>query len=216
MASLLVTVLVGLAACRRGEAESRREHGRPGQFDSYVLALSWAPAFCAQDGSSRSYRECDARRHTGFIVHGLWPERGVGRILEYCERVPPASYAIVEDMLSIMPDRALIQHEWRVHGSCTGLSAREYFSTIRAAYSRARIPRPFESSGRQIRMRPAEIEHLFQSASGAASADSVRIACRQQELTEVRICLSRNLEPIPCSNEIRECHAPSLLVRAIP
>jgi ribonuclease T2 len=212
---LIAVSLAGFGACQGGRAQGRRERGRVGQFDSYVLALSWAPAFCAQ-GNNRSYRECDTRGHLGFVVHGLWPERSDGPVLEYCKRVPPVPYAIVEDMLSIMPDRGLIQHEWRAHGSCSGLSAREYFAVMKTAYAKLRIPQPFDRTRHQIRARPADIERLFQAANGMRTPDSVRIACRQGELTEIRICFSRNLEPIPCSNEVRECHSESLTVRSIP
>ena len=49
-----------------------------GQFDYYVLALSWSPSWCATDGQGRNEPQCEPRRRTGFVVHGLWPqyERG--------------------------------------------------------------------------------------------------------------------------------------------
>ena len=211
-----VVLVVASGAWQSRQQGSRREHGQPGDFDSYVLALSWAPAFCAQGGGDRTYRECEASRHIGFIVHGLWPQRTGGGTLEDCARVHPVSYAIVEDMLSIMPDRGLIQHEWRVHGSCSGMTQRDYFGVVKTAYSHIRVPRQFVMRGREIRTGPAEVEHLFQTASGSDNPASFRVACREGELTEVRICLSRNLQPIPCSNEVRECRAPSVMVRPIP
>jgi ribonuclease T2 len=213
--SVLTAAIAGIGACKPGKGSERRQHASAGQFDSYVLTLSWAPAFCADSQSHRGYRECDTRRHLGFVVHGLWPERGDGKPLEYCKRVPPVSHEIVEDMLSIMPDRELIQHEWRAHGSCSGMSPREYFGAIRTAFSRVRVPTEFQQ-GRPTRSQPAAIEEIFGRASQAPDPASVRVACRQEELTEVRICLSRSLEPIPCSNEVRECHASSVFIRAIP
>lgn len=215
IACLLALTLTSFGGCKgRQEEHARRQHGRPGDFDSYVLALSWAPAFCAETSSHRTFRECDVHRHTGFVVHGLWPQSSDGGTLEYCGRVAPVSYAIVEQMLNIMPDRELIQHEWRVHGSCSGLSPREYFGAIKTAYSRVKIPGAFRS-GKEMRTDPKRVQQLFQT-SGAATPGAVRVACHQGELTEVRICLSRNLEPIPCSNELRECPASSLFVRGIP
>lgn len=211
---VLLAAIAGFGACIGGQGSERRERGRPGQFDSYVLALSWVPAFCAE-GNGKTYRECDVRRHLGFIVHGLWPQAADGRPMEYCRRVPPVSHEIVQDMLGIMPDRELIQHEWRAHGSCSGLSPTEYFGAIRTAYSRISIPAEFRS-GRQTRMAPEAVENMFERASGGAAGPSVRVACRQGELTEVRVCFSRNLDPIPCSNQVRECRAPTVFVRPIP
>jgi ribonuclease T2 len=214
--ALAAAVSIGSGACHGNQRGQRHQQAQTGDFDSYLLALSWAPAFCAQEGSSRSARECDARRHVGFVVHGLWPQRDGGDFLEYCKSVPPVSHAIVEDMLSIMPERSLIQHEWRAHGSCTGLSARDYFAAVRRAYSRVSVPRQFESRGHRVTTGPAEVERLFQTAGGLGEAAGIRVACKGGELTEVRICLSRGLEPIPCANNVRECQAARVLIRPIP
>jgi ribonuclease T2 len=42
-------------------------------------------------------------------------------------------------MLAFMPDAGLIQHEWRTHGSCSGLSAEEYFTEVKRAAEKVRI-----------------------------------------------------------------------------
>lgn len=194
----------------------RHERGQAGRFDYYLLALSWSPEFCAQDGPNRTYRECDPRRHLGFMVHGLWPQRESGSQLEYCRRVPPVSHTIVEDLLSIMPDRSLIQHEWRAHGSCTGLSARDYFAAVKKAFYHVKMPREFEDRERHFSAKPADIERLFQTAGGLRDSAAVRTVCKQGMLTEVRICFSRNLDPIPCGAGVGECQAPLLDVRPIP
>ena len=80
----LVVVFIGMAA-----AQDRRQN-TPGEFDFYVLALSWSPSFCeaaAERGNSgRSQVQCS--RPYSFVVHGLWPqyERGFP---EYCQRPSP-------------------------------------------------------------------------------------------------------------------------------
>ena len=62
-------------------AQDRRQNA-PGEFDFYVLSLSWSPSFCeAASERGRSGRSQDVQcggRPFSFVVHGLWPqyERG--------------------------------------------------------------------------------------------------------------------------------------------
>src|SRR5262245_12074681 len=59
-------------------AQDRRQN-QPGQFDFYVLSLSWSPSFCEAAGERGTppQQQCGARPYS-FVVHGLWPqyERG--------------------------------------------------------------------------------------------------------------------------------------------
>ena len=43
---LLIWILTALPALADGE--------KPGQFDYYVLALSWSPNWCAREGDARA------------------------------------------------------------------------------------------------------------------------------------------------------------------
>ena len=64
-----------------------------GKFDFYVLALSWSPTYCLNEGRGRNDRtQCGGDKAHGFIVHGLWPQFDNG-YPEYCptrlsDRVP--------------------------------------------------------------------------------------------------------------------------------
>ena len=49
-----------------------------GNFDYYLLALSWAPNYCAGHPSDHS-SECRIGGHTAFVLHGLWPQANSGR-----------------------------------------------------------------------------------------------------------------------------------------
>src|SRR5436189_200476 len=95
----LVVVFAGMAS-----AQDRRQNAA-GEFDFYVLALSWSPSFCeaaAERGNSgRSQVQCE--RPYSFVVHGLWPqyERGFP---EYCQRPSPRlDRNIMTSMLDLMP-----------------------------------------------------------------------------------------------------------------
>src|SRR6185312_2367118 len=88
-------------------------------FDYYVLALSWAPEFCAQPGRAASNpKECESGKGINFVVHGLWPEMASGKSPESCAPARPVPKAVVNSLLRYMPSAGLIQHEWASHGTC--------------------------------------------------------------------------------------------------
>jgi hypothetical protein len=46
----------------------------PGDFNFYVLSLSWSSGFCATPAGARARGQCNAGADLGFVVHGLWPQ----------------------------------------------------------------------------------------------------------------------------------------------
>src|SRR5262245_55986891 len=92
-------------------AQDRRQN-KPGNFDFYVLALSWSPSFCEVSAEKgRAPREQCGGRPYSFVVHGLWPqyERGFP---EYCQNpAPRLDRNIVSSMLDLMPAPRLVFHE---------------------------------------------------------------------------------------------------------
>jgi len=95
--------LTGLAGT--ASAQDRRQNA-PGEFDFYVLSLSWSPSFCeeaSERGSGgRVGRSSAAAGRFPFVVHGLWPqyERGFPN---YCQRPSPRlDRNIMSSMLDLM------------------------------------------------------------------------------------------------------------------
>src|ERR1700730_16192691 len=132
---LVISVCRLAMAAGSASAQDRRQN-TPGEFDYYVLSLSWSPSFCeeaAERGAEgRSQAQCGGRPFS-FVVHGLWPqyERGFP---EYCQRPSPRlDRNIMSSMLDLMPAPGLIFNEWDKHGTCSGLGERGYFETIRKA-----------------------------------------------------------------------------------
>src|SRR5256886_7533609 len=70
---LVFAVLIGISAT--ASAQDRRQNA-PGEFDFYVLSLSWSPSFCEQaserGSGGRAEIQGGGRPHS-FRVHGLWP-----------------------------------------------------------------------------------------------------------------------------------------------
>ncbi len=187
----------------------------PGDFDFYLLTLSWAPEFCATHSSSRSSSECDASRHFGFIVHGLWPENNDGSYPQACAPAQPVAQGIVQQMLTIMPDRGLIQHEWATHGTCSGLATIDYFAAIRKAYGEVQTPQDLHAPARGESLSPASIEQEFASANHAPQ-DAFRISCSQGEMVAVEVCMTKKLQFRQCGPSVRDCKAPQVQVQPTP
>jgi ribonuclease T2 len=210
----IVCLLLAGAACET-QPRSRSGQDTSGGFDYYVLALSWAPAFCAHVAGNRSAGECAAGRELGFVPHGLWPEHETGRPLENCAPVPPLTAEIVQQMLPLMLDAALIQHEWNTHGSCSGLIAEDYFAMLRRATEKIQVPEVYRSLHHTTETNPGDIERRFAAVNHLRGPSAIRVQCRAGEVREVRICLTKNLQPRPCSWRMRDCRAGELFMRPL-
>ena len=202
-----------------GNASSNREVARDasasGNFDYYLLALSWAPEFCATHPDNASSSECAPDRHLGFVVHGMWPQNESGSYPENCGPASPVAQGTVRRMLAVMPSRGLIQHEWRTHGTCTGLAADDYFAQIEKVYNNLQIPADFKALAKPAQLNPSDIEAEFAQANHAP-ASAVRISCADNELSEVEICMTKDLQYRSCPTNLRDCRASQVLVRPTP
>lgn len=208
---LLLVIGLSLLLLTATFAKSRRKSEKvaPGDFDYYLLALSWAPDFCARPDVQKDPRECGPGRHLGFVVHGLWPQQEDGGHPSQCAPARPVAQDIVQRMLNLIPSEGLVQHEWRDHGTCSGLNTAAYFETVRRAYAAIVIPREFQQPDRRLSASPRDIEAKF-IAANPRFRDSFRVACSGGDLSEVRICMSKDLSPHACSTHDRDCPAPSV------
>jgi ribonuclease T2 len=199
---LFVFAIVAFA--QNGPARDRQQ-GEPGQFDFYVLALSWSPSFCeaaaerAQErGSDRAPDpQCGARPFS-FVVHGLWPqyERGFPA---FCQVPSPRlNRNIVGRMLDLMPSPRLIFHEWDRHGTCSGLSPNTFFETVRKARAVVKIPADYLEIDKPIMVTPDEITEAFLKANSGLSRAAIAVDCDRKRLSEVRVCLNKDLSFHDC------------------
>ncbi len=189
-------------------ASGGRAEDRPGVFDYYVLALSWNASWCAREGDARRADQCDPRHDYGFTLHGLWPQYETGWP-EYCrttERDP--SRRETEAMVPIMGSSGLAAYQWRKHGRCAGLSAAGYFDKARAAWARVVRPDVFRRLREDVSAPPKVVEEAFLEANPGFAPDGVTVTCADGYLAEVRICLTRDLEPRACAPDTRrDCSA---------
>ena len=190
---MIRTVLVALALIAGiGGAAAQRGGGTPGEFDFYVLALSWSPTYCQNEGGQRSSRQCESGRNPGFVVHGLWPQYGRG-FPSQCggERFVPR--AALDEAADVFPEEGLARHEWRQHGTCSGLAPSAFFRAVRTARDKVRIPDAMNALSRDGETTPAASERAFAEANPGLRPDMMSVQCRRGALQEVRICMTRDL-----------------------
>ncbi len=199
-------------------AQDARQNA-PGQFDFYVLSLSWSPSFCAEaaerdggGGGRAAGPQCGARPYS-FVVHGLWPQYDKG-FPEYCTVPSPRLYrGIVAAMLDLMPAPHLIFNEWDKHGTCSGLGPQAYFETVRKARAAVKIPPDYIDLKEPLTVAPGAVEDAFIKANPGLGADAIAIECDRKRLTEVRLCLTKELKFRDCAEIAkRSCRRDQLLM----
>ena len=203
-----VAVLIAVLAWQSGVlGRELPRGGAPARFDFYLLALTLEPAFC-EDGNARIGQcralDAEAFRRTPLVLHGLWPERRQPNAYPRdCDgpalSLRPATRA---ELARWMPGarEGLDRHEWRTHGTCSGLDDDDYYLAAIAATRRANealgdaIRR---NAGRAVtaaalrsaadRAEPGFGEHVVFVCRNLRSDDPSRR--RQPHLIEVRVCL---------------------------
>ena len=187
----MILRLLGVLVLLTWPALAREERGAaPGDFDFYVLALSWSPAYCAGEGG-RDPDQCRPGRRLGFVVHGLWPqsERGYPSFCGADRIVPRAALAEAE---GLFPSEGLARYQWRKHGSCAGTSPSAYFRDVRRASESLRVPAEL-TDGSSRRLSPLAIERAFARENSGLRPDMMSVACRRGALQEVRVCFEKDL-----------------------
>ncbi|TBE50809.1 ribonuclease [Rhizobium ruizarguesonis] len=178
----------------------------------FILAASWQPAFCQ---TNQKKAECASQTGerpdaTNFSFHGLWPMRE-----DYCgvsaeqkaadkdgdwNKLPEVTLAAETKtaLTKAMPgtQSGLERHEWVKHGTCTKMSADDYFgvgvhlvsalnaSAVRDLFA-ANIGKPVKADA---------IKAAFDKSFGPGAGDRVKMSCRRagnvRMISELTIGLS--------------------------
>jgi len=208
--------LMALALAFAAPWSARAEGERAGDFDYYVMALSWSANWCALEGDARRDPQCDAGRGLTFTLHGLWPQYEAGWP-SYCRTGEgDPSRGETAAMADIMGGAGLAFHQWKKHGRCSGLSARAYYALMRNAYARVKIPAVFATINTDQKVPAEVIEGAFVEANPGLARDQVTITCRDGHIQEVRLCLTPDLAPRRCGDDvIRDCRATDAVLGAV-
>ena len=199
-----------LASCAFAEGE------RAGDFDYYVLALSWSANWCALEGDDRRDPQCDAGRETTWVVHGLWPqyEQGWPAYCRTVERDPSRSQTA--EMADVFGGAGSAFYQWKKHGRCSGLSSDAYYDTARQALDSITLPPVFDQLRKDVKLPASVVEDAFLDANPGLVRDQITITCNDGMIQEARICLTKDLEPRRCGDDtLRDCRLKDAVMEAV-
>jgi ribonuclease T2 len=190
---------------------------QPSDFDFYVFALSWSPGFCDTGGAAKSPEQCASGAGQGFVVHGLWPDRSFARGPENCQygvSIPGGALRLTE---GVYPDEGLARYEYLKHGTCTGLGPEGYFSAVKALRDGIVVPDALKAPRQRLTLAPNDLTQAFIAANANLQAGDMAITCRDGELVDVRVCVSKDLRAFADCPKVsgHTCHASSIAVAPI-
>ena len=232
MITLIVNVAIKrlifliLLACISGSflsVQARERRGAAsGDFDFFVLSLSWSPGFCEIEGRDKGRDQCFDSGKRGFVVHGLWPQ-SERDFPTYCgPDGRGASWGGLKNSRDVFPDEGLARYQWKKHGSCSGLAPSAYMDAVRTARDAVIIPQQFQVNNQNLQnlsgleLSPIEVEREFASANRGLRPDMMSVSCRRGVFQEIRICLSKDLRTfLSCPDVDRQgCRSGRLKVLA--
>jgi ribonuclease T2 len=187
--AVVVTALLFASA-----AQAKGPRDTPGDFDFYTLAMSWSPSYCA---TNRDPNQCG--RGLGFVLHGLWPQHERGYPSECgVQRLPES---IRQEYAPIFASPRLAAHEWRRHGTCSGLDPATYFKLSAQMKDSLRIPAAFQRPASPVRASPGELVQAFRAANPGMVVNAVLPFCRDggRLLSEVQVCYNKAGRSRACS-----------------
>ena len=125
-----------------------------------------------------------------------------------------------------MGSSGLAWHQWKKHGSCSGLNANDYFSQSRKAFAAVRRPEILRKLKDPVRINPAVIEAAFvevieknwdkkctELVCLEADGDGPPASCKANHIQEARICLTKDMTPRHCGRDVRkDCATPALFI----
>jgi len=172
--------------------------GQAGDFDLYVLSLSWSPDFCASH--REDVTQCGADQHFGLVVHGLWPQFATprqdptsGKSTDWPANCPgtPASNAPAA-AATVWPGPGLFRHEWQTHGTCSGLAIADYVDLTAQLRQRFQAPPALLPVDADRKVNAGELRAAILGANPDLTADGLALFCRKGRLAEIRLCLGRD------------------------
>ncbi|MFJ2364671.1 ribonuclease [Pseudomonas sp. NPDC087697] len=193
----------------RSHRDKQQTESVAGVFDYYLLTLSWSPTFCL---THQNNPQCSGKGY-GFVLHGLWPQYAKGGWPESCPPMVPLTSAEQKQGLTLFVTPKLLQHEWSKHGTCSGLGASGYLNVADKAVGAVKIPDKLKPLSTEIYFPAQEIAQMFRQSNPGIPEDGIAIVCSGPELSEVRVCLGKDLSFGSCGKGVKsQCRAGDIRV----
>lgn len=188
-----------------------------GDFDYWVMALSWSPDYCATN-DYEDEQQCSIGKQLDFVLHGLWPQYEDGWPSYCTEEAFP--YDLQADYAGLYPNDNLFSHEWEKHGTCSGLTPQGYLEWSETLKEALIIPPEYDAPLEPFRTDTANLQATFVEYNPAFRENAVAVYCSGSGrfLKEIYVCYEKNGDPRECSSEVlskaaRSCGQPDFLVR---
>jgi ribonuclease T2 len=198
-------------------AVSAQNRGTPGQFDFYVLTLSWSPDYCAKNSDPQ---QCKAGKKLGFVLHGLWPQYQKGYPANCSTEKLPLK--VKQQFPGLFPSDKLYNHEWEKHGTCSGKTPQQYLALSKQLKNSVAIPTAYNRPSQPFRTTIQGLKNTFINANSELNINSIAPYCSGSGrfLKEVFVCYSKDGRPGICSEEIinrsrKSCGQSDFLVRNV-
>jgi ribonuclease T2 len=188
-------------------------------FDFYVLALSWSPDYCADNGQNDP-QQCSLGKKLGFVLHGLWPQYNKGYPANCSKQKLPA--AVKSQFNGLYPADKLYDHEWEKHGTCSNLKPAQYLALTKQFKDSVAIPAAYRAPQQPVRVTTNQFTADFAAANPGLSAANLAVNCSGsgRYLKELYVCFSLQGQPTACSSEVlkqaaKSCAKADFLVRNV-
>jgi ribonuclease T2 len=197
----------------------KRVKNTPGDFDFYVMVLSWSPDYCAGSNIDDP-QQCSIGKKLGFVLHGLWPQYNRGYPSD-CSNVN-LPQDVQARFPNLYPSAKLYTHEWDKHGTCSGLKPLEYLTLSQSLKESIAIPPTYRNPARAFRATMDDLKTAFVDVNSSLSEDALAVQCSGSGrfLKELYVCFSREGQPTACSKEVQDdagksCGRADFLVRNV-
>jgi ribonuclease T2 len=181
----------------------------PGQYDYYLLALSWSPVYC--ESHPDDHAQCAPTKRFGLVLHGLWPQLLTGKSPADCAGGADMTGEAEAFGTTIFPSPTLVTHEWNKHGTCTGLDPLAYFKAADAARKSIAVPALLEPGSKTHNLSADAIVKAIRAVNPKIGDKGLVVTCSGPELAEVRVCFDRELQPQACGAGVASNCRPGLI-----
>lgn len=209
--TVLKTISLGVLMAWVQFAEARQD-----AFDYYLLSLSWSPEFCSIKPDDR---QCG--RGYGLVLHGVWPQYSNG-YPSTCSNERMPAY-LVRQFPSLYPSEKLAFHEWRKHGTCSGLEPLDYLKFSQKLKGGFIAPTELQNLTQPMSVTATQMANIILAVNPGLKETSIAFTCsdRGRFLQEIMVCYDKEGEhTVACGADVkrrsqRSCGQKVFWVRSI-